>query len=405
MDKGKMLGENMVLELRPLIPAQAENVIRLEAHLVGALFVLLGKYHFQEIPPILLFTVIGNQMFRPALFLQNLIFPKGIGENCFPNGRNHHPGYRFATEGQGPRPRPHVPVHTAERNTVRYFHSKGTLSNQFHPNGIFQLCFWASAANILPCSGAPLWLEAVARSAPPAEHLAAQLRPEYMENVNSDTEPLFTGTIRRLRFQVVENLLLLIGHRLAQALFAYIVKQRSISARTLPLSSAAVHWALQLEVRLDKLVEGLCFVRQFKAIIPRFPLVNEVQRIAEHVHLVTAIGGHTPRLTHKALCTLSGQKVNTVEERCGGFLIHAIEHVIAASLGARYPVGKALCLLEKSALRIDLTIYFVKVDDKEVQIAALGIVQVEAHTQTFSAAPSVFAVQIVLHGSVSIFIG
>ena len=91
----------MVLELRPLIPAQAENIIRLEAHLVGVLFVLLGKYHFQEIPPILLFTVIDNQMSRTALFLQNLIFPKGIGENYFPNGRNHHPGYRFATEGQG----------------------------------------------------------------------------------------------------------------------------------------------------------------------------------------------------------------------------------------------------------------------------------------------------------------
>ena len=91
----------MVLELRPLIPTQAENIIRLEAHLVGVLFVLLGKYHFQEIPPVLLFAVIGNQMFRAALFLQNLIFPKGIGENCFPNGRNHHPGYRFATEGQG----------------------------------------------------------------------------------------------------------------------------------------------------------------------------------------------------------------------------------------------------------------------------------------------------------------
>lgn len=91
----------MVLELRPLIPAQAENVIRLEAHLVGVLFVLLGKYHFQEIPPILLFTVIGNQMFRPALFLQNFILSKGIGENCFPNGRNHRPGNRFAPEGQG----------------------------------------------------------------------------------------------------------------------------------------------------------------------------------------------------------------------------------------------------------------------------------------------------------------
>lgn len=91
----------MVLELRPLIPAQAENVIRLEAHLVGVLFVLLGKYHFQEIPPVLLFPIIGNQMFRAALFLPNLIFSKGIGENCFPNGRNDHPGYRFATEGQG----------------------------------------------------------------------------------------------------------------------------------------------------------------------------------------------------------------------------------------------------------------------------------------------------------------
>ena len=46
MDKREMLGKNMVLELRPLIPAQAENIIRLEAHLVGVLFVLLGKYHF-----------------------------------------------------------------------------------------------------------------------------------------------------------------------------------------------------------------------------------------------------------------------------------------------------------------------------------------------------------------------
>ena len=226
-----------------------------------------------------------------------------------------------------------------------------------------------------------------------------------MENVNSDTEPLFTGAIRRLRFQVIENLLLLFGHLLAQALFAHLVKQRRISARTLPLSAVAIHWALQLEVRLDKLVEGLCFVCQFKAIVPCLPLVNEVERIAEHIHLVPTIASHTPRLTHKALCALGGQKVNTVEERCGGSLIHAVEHVIAASLGARYPVGKALCPLEKGTLRIDLTIYFVKVDDKEVQIAALGIVQVEAHTQTFSAAPSVFAVQIGLHGSVSIFIG
>lgn len=271
---------------------------------------------------------------------------------------------------------------------------------------IIQLCFGASATNVLPCSGATLWLEAVAWCAPPAEHLAAQLGPEHMENVNSHTEPQFTGAIGRLRFQVIKNLLLLVGHLLTQVLFAYLVKQRNgFASCASACSRTAVHWALQLEVCLDKLIELLRFVGQFKAIVPRFPLVNEVERVAKHVHLVTAIGGHATRFANKALCALGGQKVNAVKEGRSGFLIHAIEHVVAASLGTCHPVGKALCPLEKGALRIDLTIHFVKVNDKEIQMAALGIIQIEAHTQTFCAASSVFAVQIGLHGSAGFFIG
>ena len=40
MDKRKMLGKYVVLELCPLIPAQTENIIRFELNFVGVLFVL-----------------------------------------------------------------------------------------------------------------------------------------------------------------------------------------------------------------------------------------------------------------------------------------------------------------------------------------------------------------------------
>lgn len=43
MDERKVLGKYVVLELCPLIPAQAENIIRFELNFVGVLFVLAGE--------------------------------------------------------------------------------------------------------------------------------------------------------------------------------------------------------------------------------------------------------------------------------------------------------------------------------------------------------------------------
>lgn len=46
MDERKVLGKYVILELRPLIPAQVKNIICFEANLVGVLFVLAGEQSF-----------------------------------------------------------------------------------------------------------------------------------------------------------------------------------------------------------------------------------------------------------------------------------------------------------------------------------------------------------------------
>ena len=45
MDKGKVLGQDMVLQLSSLIAAQAENIVRLELHFVGV-FPIVWEYQF-----------------------------------------------------------------------------------------------------------------------------------------------------------------------------------------------------------------------------------------------------------------------------------------------------------------------------------------------------------------------
>ena len=45
MNKGKVLGQDMVLQLCPLIAAQAENIVRLELHFVGV-FPIVWEYQF-----------------------------------------------------------------------------------------------------------------------------------------------------------------------------------------------------------------------------------------------------------------------------------------------------------------------------------------------------------------------
>ena len=45
MDKGKVLGQDMVLQLSSLIAAQAENIVRLELHFVWV-FPIVWEYGF-----------------------------------------------------------------------------------------------------------------------------------------------------------------------------------------------------------------------------------------------------------------------------------------------------------------------------------------------------------------------
>ena len=45
MDKGEVLGQDMVLQFRPLIAAQAENIARFELHFVWV-FPIVWEYGF-----------------------------------------------------------------------------------------------------------------------------------------------------------------------------------------------------------------------------------------------------------------------------------------------------------------------------------------------------------------------
>lgn len=91
MDERKVLGKYVVLELCPLIPAQAENIIRFELNFIGVLFVLTREQSLQKLTSRLPLSVIFNQVPCTALLRFLFIRSKGIGENRFLDDWNHHP--------------------------------------------------------------------------------------------------------------------------------------------------------------------------------------------------------------------------------------------------------------------------------------------------------------------------
>ena len=87
------------------------------------------------------------------------------------------------------------------------------------PAAIIEMGVWASINYVLPCHRAPLRDIAVSRFAPEAEHVAAQIVAVNVPDVEADTEPLLTCTVRRNSFEVVKNFALCAVHVFQKRVF------------------------------------------------------------------------------------------------------------------------------------------------------------------------------------------
>ena len=107
-----------------------------------------------------------------------------------------------------------------------------------------------------------------------------------------------------------------------------------------------------------------------------------MERVTEHIDFIFPVQRKFPCLGNIALCALGGQQIDTVKKRCRLFLVHTVEHMVAAALGTCHLVGKRLCRLEKGCTCLDCSIYFIEVNNKHMKVVKLRIFQIQANAHT-----------------------
>lgn len=147
------------------------------------------------------------------------------------------------------------------------------------PAAIIEMGVWASINYVLPCHRAPLRDIAVSRFAPEAEHVAAQIVAVNVPDVEADTEPLLTCTVRRNSFEVVKNFALCAVHMFQKRVFVLgLEHHRRVAGGGFILSAVPPGFKRtgQRKVVFNQRVKLLRLVGQTDSVVPRLPLINEV---------------------------------------------------------------------------------------------------------------------------------